>query len=543
MRLGFLARTGAAAALAAALVLPPSPVLAASQLSGIAVIPARGGSVRVALSFAGGVPNGWTVTGAGTQTPVIVLPGTTQAPSVNQLAYAGTGGVSSVSLASNGGTLTLTLHLTSPLQVAIHTASGIIFVDIAPAAAAAATPAPAAPGAPSSPLGDIGNGQNYEVVPLKYSDVSEVVGLLVQGQQIQPSDVFNPEESIFSLPTSSNGIPTQGGPSPFGTQQQQQQTSFGERVNDNVGFDRRLNAIILYGTAQQIAQYKSFITAIDVPVPSVMLECEVIELNDTSAKNLGIDFTNGAGGPIATGSAQLGPLSSSFGTLTAPNITATLQAQLFAQIEHGGGKILATPRVLAVNGTPAQILSGDALPIISTTVIGGSSPITQTSVNYIAVGINMQIQPRIDLDGYVTSHIYAEVSSVTQYVSVPGQQVPQVSLRQVSTQATVKDGESFVVGGLLKDEEITSLSKIPGLGDLPLIGGFFRVRHDTHQRSNLYIFITPRIIHVTGVQNPSATRRNQLPKADVPGPPPYSNRTPEPGATPEPPPQSMYPPP
>ena len=133
----------------------------------------------------------------------------------------------------------------------------------------------------------------------------------------------------------------------------------------------------------------------------------------------------------------------------------------------------------------------------------------------------MQIQPRIDPDGFVTSHIYAEVSSVTQYVAVPGQQVPQVSLRQLNTQATVADGHSFIVGGLLKDEEITSLSKIPVLGDLPLIGGFFRVRHDTAEHTNLYIFITPHIIQKTGFNNPGTPSRDQLPRPEVPGPYPY----------------------
>src|SRR5579862_8148264 len=497
-----LARIGAAIALAAAFVFICAPARAASQLSAIAVVPARGGAARIALTFAGGIPTGWTVVGAGTQTPAIVLPATTLMPTVNQPSYAGSGAVSSVSLAQSDGTLTVTLHLTSALAVSTRVLNGILFAEVAAPAAAAATPPPAYGGALQS--GDIGNGQNYEIVPLKYADVSEIVGLLVQGQQVTPNDVFQPETSIFSLPTSSNGIPSQSGPysSPFGgSGNGQQPSSFGERVTDNIGFDRRLNAIVLYGSPQQIAQYKDFIRAVDVPVPSVMLECEVIELDQTAAKNLGIDFTNGAGGPIGTGSASLGPLvNNGFGT--APNLTATFQAQLFATIQHGGGKLLATPRVLAVNGASAQILSGDALPIISTTVIGGTSPITQTNVNYIAVGINMQIQPRIDPDGYVTSHIYAEVSSVTQYVAVPGQQVPQVSLRQVSTQATVADGHSFIVRGLLKDEEITSLSKIPLIGDLPLIGGFFRVRHDTTERTNLYIFITPHIIEKIGTNNP-----------------------------------------
>jgi general secretion pathway protein D len=249
-----------------------------------------------------------------------------------------------------------------------------------------------------------------------------------------------------------------------------------------------------------------------------MLECAVLELDETAAKNLGIDYTNPSGA-LATGNASLGPTgNASLGGVAAPNLTAALQANLYLTITHGGGKILATPRVLALNGVPAQILSGDALPIAQTTTIpSGNSYLTQSTINYIAVGINMQIQPRIDPGGFVTSHIFAEASSVTQYVNTGGQSVPQVSLRQVTTEATVKDGQPYILGGLLLDEEIDSLSKIPGIGDLPLIGGFFRVRHSTTQRTNLFIIITPHIIHQIGTSDEQIPK---LPPMEVPGPTP-----------------------
>jgi general secretion pathway protein D len=145
--------------------------------------------------------------------------------------------------------------------------------------------------------------------------------------------------------------------------------------------------------------------------------------------------------------------------------------------------------------------------------------VTQTTVSYIAVGVNLQIQPRITEDGYVTSHVFAEVSSVAAFVATQQGQVPQISLRQATTQATVKDGESFIIGGLLQQEEITNMSKIPFLGSLPIIGGLFRVRHDSSTRTNLYIFITPHIIHQVGLPN-AGTIPGMLPKPAVPGPTP-----------------------
>jgi general secretion pathway protein D len=339
MRLGFLLRVGAAVSIAAALFFSCLPAGSApygpSQLSGVAVIPARAGAVRVALSFVQGTPRGWTIAGSGTQTPTVILPATAQAPSLNQLAYAGAGGVTSVSISSTGSGLAITLHLASPLAISSSSNGSTIYIDVA---AASATPAaPALDGATPS-----GGPQNFEVVPLKYADVAEVVDLLVQGQTIT-SDIFQPEGSIFSLPTSSNGIPTQSN-SPFSQSLNSTPSAVGERVNDNIGYDRRLNAVILYGTPEQIAQYKTFISAVDIPVPSVMLECAVLELDETAAKNLGIDYTNPAGA-LASGNASLGPTgNASLGGVTAPNLTASLQANLYLTITHAFSRSTACPR-------------------------------------------------------------------------------------------------------------------------------------------------------------------------------------------------------
>ena len=177
-----------------------------------------------------------------------------------------------------------------------------------------------------------------------------------------------------------------------------------------------------------------------------------------------------------------------------PQYSASFQAALYATIEKGGGKVLATPSVRATDNVPAQILTGDALPIITTTVYPGGTAVTQSSVNYVAVGVNLQIEPHISDDGFVTSDIFAEVSSVTAYVATSQGQVPEISLRQISTKAMVKDGHSFVVGGLFLNEEITSMSRIPILSSLPIIGGLFRDRNDSSSQSNLYIIVTPHII-------------------------------------------------
>jgi general secretion pathway protein D len=252
-------------------------------------------------------------------------------------------------------------------------------------------------------------------------------------------------------------------------------------------------------------------------------------LDEDAARYLGVDYTaNGVGTAVGSASVGLGARGNvdSSGTTTQTSgpasFGAAFQAQLYATIEHGDGRILDTPRILAVNGTPAQILTGEALPIISTTTTLGSTAYQQSSVNYIAVGVNLQIEPRISDDGFVTSHVFAEVSSVGQYVSggVGEPPIPQVELRQVTTMATVADGTPFVIGGLLKDEEIQSLSKLPGIGDLPIIGALFRNQSRTVTKQNLFIIITPHVIHRAAGPNMEVPYQS-LPRPTVPGPVPY----------------------
>jgi general secretion pathway protein D len=244
---------------------------------------------------------------------------------------------------------------------------------------------------------------------------------------------------------------------------------------------------------------KALIARIDVPQRSVILEVQIIELSDSSAADRGLDLTGG--------STEIADASTSFSTGGLPQFNAHLQASLYDTIAKGGGKILAAPRILALSGTSAQILTGDALPIITTTTFPGPPVTTQQSVTYISVGVNLQIQPRVTDDGNVTSHIFAEVSSVTALVPTQQGNVPQISLREAATVATVSDGDPFVIGGLLKDEEIRNLSKIPGIGDLPLLGGLFRVRHDTGTLTNLYIVVTPHILGHQGNPPPSGLER------------------------------------
>ena len=447
----------------------------AATISALRVDPAPGGATRVIIGFSG-PPPAYRVYGTGSPELTLQLPQTQAAQNV-PANLQGAGSVVFVRYALSGAFALVTIRLTDPVPVRITADARNIYVDVVappqPQAAALAAPPRTAPSTP----------QVIDVIPLKYADVSEVVGILVQGQSIPTNDVFAPQPSQLAQPGSIGvQLPQQQtlSTNSFYTGAQQQQ-SMGQRVSDQIAIDRRLNAVILSGSPAQVEAMRSLISRIDVPLPSVLLETQIVELTDTAAKAIGIDFSSG--GPVATVQAQLR-------SFNVPNGSVNLQAAIFDVVSRGGGKLIARPRVVAQHGMPASILTGDAIPIITNITSFGSSTVTQQQVQYVSVGVNLQIQPRISSDGYVTSHVFSEVSSVTGFV----QSFPQISQRVATTTATVRDGESFVIGGLIRETELHNLDKIPGLGSLPVVGGLFRNRRESRITTNLYIVITPHII-------------------------------------------------
>ncbi|ESQ91348.1 hypothetical protein ABAC460_07210 [Asticcacaulis sp. AC460] len=331
----------------------------------------------------------------------------------------------------------------------------------------------------------------YALIPLKYADVSEVVGLLSEGVTVNSNDAFTPREPGFGSP----------GQNTSNTQSQDSAASpddrpLGEGVDAGLAIDRRLNAVWVRGSPERVARVRAQIEMIDVPVPSVIFETEFVELTEAGARNVGIDFANTNG--------QIGVATIQSGQFIAPGFypetyesdlnSMSLQAALYAQIAQGEGRIVSKPKIAAQSGATASIITGDALPILTAITLSGVNGVSQ-QVQYVNVGVTLQIAPRVSSDGFVSSHVFVVVSSVTGY----SQGYPTISQRQAKTKATVRDGDAFVIGGLLQENELKTSSKIPLLGDIPLVGKAFRMDRSTRSRTELYILITPRIIWPRGM--------------------------------------------
>jgi general secretion pathway protein D len=401
---------------------------------------------------------------------------------------------------------------TALLLLAMITAPGGLAAQVTPvppaAAVAAGGPAIGAWGTPiQAPLptstpafGQAGlqglaprAGEVLEIVPLRYADVSEIVGLLTADQTLKPNDGFAPQEPNFGSPTASayyggGGFPTSPAAAAFNPIGESSE-SLGRDVDDTIGVDRRLNAVILRGTPERVAALKEAIMRLDQPVTSVVLETVFIELTATGARNLGIDLNN-ANNQIATAAWTF---SKGFpGLADTPRgggVTANMQAALYAQIAKGEGRIVSKPKIAAQSGGSAKIVTGDALPILTAIALSGVNAVQQ-QVQYVNVGVTLQIAPRVSDDGMVTSHVFAVVSSVTGY----SQGYPTISQREASTSATVRDGESFVIGGLTQETDLKHHTKLPVAGDIPVLGALFNTENSTRAKTDLYIVVTPHIV-------------------------------------------------
>jgi general secretion pathway protein D len=465
---------------------PPPAVLTAVESSGVSP-----GEAKFVLTFAPGAPQ-FSLVDTDSQKPAIAFALTSRGDGA-RIPQTLRGIVRSVTFDQMQTVLILRFDAAAHAQIkAERVGDRVILLSVTPAGAvhpgADAGHAPPAAAAPALPkAAEIGSQDGFEVVPLKYADVSEVVGLLAAGASIKANDGFTPQEPAFgSAGMNGSYVAAQA------ASLEADKEPMGQSVDDAIGVDRRLNAIILKGTSERIAQLKARIAAIDVPVESVVLETMFVELTEIGARNVGLDFNN-ANAQLGVATFQLGGYipPTSYGVGAGKGLTSlSLQAAIYAQVQKGRGRIVSKPRIAAQSGGTAKIITGDALPILTAITLSGVNGVSQ-QVQYVNVGVTLQIAPRVSEDGYVTSHVFGVVSSVTGY----SQGYPTISQREASTSATVHDGDTFVIGGLTEENEISAKGAVPGLGDIPVAGQFFHLEKSTSSKTELYIVVTPHIIH------------------------------------------------
>ncbi|HEY3247964.1 MAG TPA: secretin N-terminal domain-containing protein [bacterium] len=243
--------------------------------------------------------------------------------------------------------------------------------------------------------------------------------------------------------------------------------------------DPRANALVLAGPENMLRRALGLLAQLDVALPQIMIEARVVELNKGASQDLGLSSLVQAAPPAIV----IPPV----GQILFEIATGTLEVflrRLQLLIEENKGRVLAAPRIATLDGHEAVITVGKT---ISVPVVG---PQGTVGVQEINAGITLAITPRVNTDGLITARINPQVRSISE-IRAEGF---VISERSADTTLTVRDGTSIVLGGLITTEELETMTRIPLLSDIPILGELFKFRHREVRESEVIVIITPRIL-------------------------------------------------
>lgn len=280
----------------------------------------------------------------------------------------------------------------------------------------------------------------------------------------------------------------------------------------DVQVDKGGNRLIIVTSPRIISEVQRVVDAMDVPLQQVMLEARIVEVSTDDFKRLGIDWdllnrqgtviVEGVGEPSAPDAlpSELPFIPPSPGTNDTWKLRSmsrqakAFQIALDALIQQGSARVLANPKIATLNGHEANILVGSRIPFVVTgTAFAGGAAAPIQSVQKEEVGIKLRITPLINADGFITTQISPEVSSIVAFRG-PNNDLPEVSTRQATTTVRLKDGNAVIIGGLLSEDRTATVTKVPILGDIPGLGLLFQHHNIVSNKKDLVIEVTPKIL-------------------------------------------------
>ena len=288
--------------------------------------------------------------------------------------------------------------------------------------------------------------------------------------------------------------------------------------------DDKLNTITMRDTANAIHLAEKLIAAQDLAEPEVVLDVEVLEVKRSRLMELGVDppgkFTvlNIVQNPDTVVSTATGATTVVNNTLTSTQLTLEKllntnssnigvdNPSINIRAQNGDTNILANPRIRVKNREKAKIMIGDRVPVITSTQTANVG--TSESVSYLDVGLKLDVEPNVFLNGEVGVKVALEVSNIVKEVrSRSGTLTYQIGSRNAVTELRLKDGETQALAGLISDEDRKAAVGLPWLIDLPVIGRLFSSESSDRNKTEIVLLITPRIVRNL---DPSAASRSEM---------------------------------
>jgi type IV pilus secretin PilQ/predicted competence protein len=281
-----------------------------------------------------------------------------------------------------------------------------------------------------------------------------------------------------------------------------------QNIADKVAADPGGNRLVIVATPGMIDQVRDIVRELDVPPVQIELRTEVIEVSTDAMVELGIDWdrimsqTVIFAEPNITGGA---PEASELGEvpddmpyigrgMDLDNVyrqAQALEVALDLLQQEGDARLLSKSTLATLNNRKASIHIGDVIPYQVTNLTSGGG--LQLQVEKERVGVEVDVTPRAAGDGHITCMVRPSVSNIIGFRG-PNDEYPWTKERMANTQVRVLDGQTFMIAGLLSEDENEQISKVPLLGDIPVLGHLFRHTGTTTKKSDLIIKITPRII-------------------------------------------------
>jgi len=348
-----------------------------------------------------------------------------------------------------------------------------------------------------------GDGTVFRVYTLRYSSAQSVLDFLHQAapgvEAYAGPEAYQPKRAVFNPLTAgvtgivgtsaTGGGAGTGGAAVVATSPAPTTLPSGSTAP---GASDRAKTLVLRGRASEVEAAFGLLAQIDRKPKQVVVEVSVFETSPERDENVGLTYDwnsfsfyeapNGT-----TGSATLPTKGAGFGAFS--RVPFNFNAKLNAMVVNKQAKILARPSIRVVDDGQASVFIGDTLR--ARIVTGGALGSQNVEIQEFPVGIILLLAPRVNADGNITLHVNPVVSTIT---SVDEFNVPQTSAREAETTAIVKDGETVVLGGLIRDEDVRTMQEVPLLSKLPLVGELFRNRSRNHRRSDIMVSITTHII-------------------------------------------------
>ncbi|MCK4533504.1 type IV pilus secretin PilQ, partial [bacterium] len=294
-----------------------------------------------------------------------------------------------------------------------------------------------------------------------------------------------------------------------------------------IGTDTRTNKLIVTAIPEVLENFERLIKNLDVKPSQVLIEAKIMKVRRSDVGGLGVDWsftktlsdvgsdrTDVMGEAVAPGKSIMEggsvvdlsgqPVTSATGAGTGVALPVlgggvvtfgsvsdrmAINLALSAMQDKGKSKVLACPKVATLNNEEARILIGQKVPFV-TTRVDASGIATQTT-EFIDVGTRLVVTPTININKMITLKIKPEKSTVDEWRDAG----PVISTQEVETTVLIKDGETIVIAGLIDDRDINQNTKVPFLGDIPLLGYLFKKKTWDKERDELLIFLTPRIMY------------------------------------------------